>query len=102
PILLRVIDSLQESSFLFLFRNVKKKFPYDHAIPCQVLLEVTNVLEPILPNLFAYEFWRQLLLCQKLVMHPDDEHFFIITAVKNSNLTPVRQGFHAASKVSVI
>jgi hypothetical protein len=35
-------------------------------------------------------------------MHPDDEHLFIITAVKNSDLTPVRQAFHAAPEIIMI
>src|SRR5437868_14022623 len=68
----------------------------------QVLLEIADVFETLFPNLFAYEFWRQFLFCQEFGMHPDDEHFFIITAVKNSDLTPVRQAFHAAPEVIVI
>jgi len=35
-------------------------------------------------------------------MHPDDEHFFVITAIKNSNVSPVRQAFHAAPEIIVI
>src|SRR6476469_9134355 len=81
---------------------MKKEFSHYYSIPRQILLEIADVFEPLFPNPFAYEFWRQLLLCQEFGMDPYDEHFFIITAIKNSNVAPIRQVFHAAPEVIVI
>src|SRR5205807_5558331 len=98
----RIIDSLQESLSLFLLRNVEKKFPHDHAVPRLVLLEIANIFKPFFPNLFACQFGRQLLFRQKFGMHPDDEHFFVITAIKNSDVSTIWQAFHAAPEIIVI
>jgi len=35
-------------------------------------------------------------------MNPDDEHFFIVTAIKDSNLASIREVFHAAPEIIVI
>ena len=81
---------------------MKKEFSHRYAIPRQILLEIPDVFEPLFPNLFAYKFWRHLLLCQEFGMNPDDEHFFIVTAVKDSDVAAIRQVFHAPPEVIVI
>src|SRR4029453_10556123 len=81
---------------------MEKEFAHHYAVSRQILLEVTNVFEALFPNLFAYELWRQLLLCQKVRMNSDDEHLFIVTTIKNSNVTPIRQAFHAVPEIIMI
>ena len=81
---------------------MEKKFAHHHAISRQILLEVADVFETILPNVFAGQFWRQFLLCQKFGMHPDNEQFFVITAIKDSDVPPVWQTFHASPEIIVI
>src|ERR1700757_37316 len=81
---------------------MKEKFSHHHAISRQILFEVANVFETFLPDLFADQFWRQLLLRQEFRMHPDDEHFFVIAAIKNSDVSPVRKTFHASPEIIVV
>ena len=35
-------------------------------------------------------------------MHPDNEDFFVIAAIEDSNVTPVWQTFHAAPEIIVV
>ena len=81
---------------------MEKKFSHYDAIPRQILLEIADVFETLFPNIFTYEVWRQLLFRQKFGMDPDDKHLFIITAIENSDLTPVRQTFHAAPEIIMV
>jgi len=41
---------------------MEKEFPHDHAIAREVLFEITDVFEALLPNLLANKFWRQFLV----------------------------------------
>src|SRR4030095_11673107 len=81
---------------------MEKKFSYDHAISCEVLFEIADVFVAIFPNFFANQFWRQFLLRQKFGMHPDDEHLFVVTAIENSYLSPVRETFHAPPEIIMV
>src|SRR2546430_16144228 len=81
---------------------MQKKFSDDYAVSRQILLEIADVFETILPNFFANKLWRQFLFCQKFGMDSDDEHFFVVTAIEDSNVTPVWQTFHASPEIIVI
>src|SRR4029450_11331070 len=81
---------------------MEKEFPHDNTVPRQVSLEIAYVFETLFPNLFADQSWRQFLLRQKFGMHPDDEHLFIITTIKDSDLTTIRQALHASPEIIVV
>src|SRR5262249_44357879 len=81
---------------------VEKKFSNDYAIPRQILFKIADVFETMFPNLLTYEFWRQLLPRHEFRMHADDEHLFVVTAIKDSNVSAVRQTFHAPPEVIMI
>jgi hypothetical protein len=44
PVLLRMIESLEKTFFLFFLGNVEKEFSNDHAVARQVAVEITDVL----------------------------------------------------------
>src|SRR6266436_6475549 len=81
---------------------MEKEFSDDYDVPLQVFLDVANVFKTLFPNLFADKSWRQFLLRQKFGMHPNDEHLFIITAIKDSDVSPVRQTFHASPEIIMV
>jgi hypothetical protein len=81
---------------------VEKKFPHDHAVSRQILLEIANVFKTFFPNLLVYELRRHFLLREEFGMHPDDEHLFIVTAIKDSNVSPVGQAFHASPEIIMV
>ena len=81
---------------------MEEEFSYHDSVPRQILLEIADVFETLFPNVFAYESRRQLLFCQEFGMHPYHQHLLIVTAIKDANLTAIRQVFHAPPKIIVI
>jgi hypothetical protein len=39
----------------------------------------------MLPDTLSLVFWRQHLQIQNLLVDSDDQHFFVVGAIKNSN-----------------
>jgi hypothetical protein len=81
---------------------MKKEFSHGHAVAGQVLLKVANVLKTFFPDVFRDQFGGQLLLFEELGMHPYDQRFFVIAAIKNSYVPSIRQDLHAPPQIIVI
>src|SRR6266446_4800603 len=81
---------------------MEKEFPHDDAVPAEILFEIADVLETLGPDVFPNQLRRNSLLCQKAGMHTNDEHFFVVTAIEDSDLPAIRQAFHATPEIIVI
>ena len=64
PVLLGPLKPLQEAPLLFLTREVQDELEDDRPLPGEVILEMRDVRETLVPNLFANEFWGQRLPLQ--------------------------------------
>ena len=51
PILRRLVEARQKPPLLLLRRNVEKELADDRAVARQVLLEGSDILEPLLPDI---------------------------------------------------
>ena len=58
-----------------------------------MFLMIANGLIALLPDIFQLDAIGEFLSLEIFRMNPDDEHLFVITAVKNSNTTALRQAF---------
>src|SRR6476661_5929756 len=54
------------------------------------------------PNSLSYELRRELLFREKGRMHPDDQHFFVVAAIENANVSAIWQTLHAAPQIIVV
>ncbi len=69
----------------------------------QVIFPVANVFETLFPNIFVvFHRVRQLLALQNSGMYADDEHLFVMRAVKYADATPRWQHFLRAPEVIVV
>ena len=85
PVLLRCIDTSEQAALLLSLREVEEEFQDDDSIPDKVLLKVVYLVEAMLPDTLSLVFWRQHLQIQNLLVDSDDQHFFVVGAIKNSN-----------------
>jgi hypothetical protein len=51
---------------------LEKEFPHHHAIAREVLFEITDTFEALLPNLLANKFWRQFLVRKGFRVHTEN------------------------------
>ena len=65
-------------------------------------LERANVLETVVPDVFGHAFLRDFLPREKLRMHAHDERFLVITAIKNTDASALRERFHATPEIIMI
>src|SRR5215470_4348508 len=74
PVLLRLFKALHEALLLFLARHIQEEFQDDGSLSRQIVLEMRDVSEPLVPDPLSDERRRQLLAFQNLVMHAKDGH----------------------------
>jgi hypothetical protein len=70
---------------------VKKELQNLCPLSGDVVLEIRNVGEPLVPDALADESGRQLLPLQHLGMHPHDEDFFVVRTVKGADASALGQ-----------
>ena len=94
--LLRLVEALHKALLLFLARHVQEEFEDDHPLPGEVVLEVRDVGEALVPNALTYERRGQLLPSQNLLVHTNDEDLLIVGPVEYPDPPPFGETFRIA------
>src|ERR1700733_12543336 len=86
PILIRLINSLQEPLSLFFLRKMKEDFDRARAVMKQVAFQVDDGAISVFPEgVGVKQLFRKPLTAENLRMHPDDQHFLIIGTIKDAD-----------------
>jgi hypothetical protein len=57
---------------------VQEELEDQRAVACEIVLEVADVLESMLPDLLRDQTGRQLLAREQGLVHPHDQHLLVI------------------------
>jgi hypothetical protein len=87
---------------LFLAREVQEELENDRPPPGEVILEMRDVRETLFPNLFANQFWGQLLPLQDLLVHTHNENLFVVRPVEDADPSALGEAPHISSHKVVI
>src|SRR5208337_2974654 len=87
PVLIGLFEALHEALLLFLAREVEEELEDDRPLPGEVVLEVRDVGEALVPDAFAEERRGKLLPLQDLLVHPHDENLFVVRSVEDADLS---------------
>src|SRR4029453_9762435 len=103
PVLFGLFEPLEKPLFLFLFRDVQEELPDEHAVAREILLDVADVLESMLPQLFVVqERCRHFLSREELRVDSNDDHFLVIGAVEDANPAALRQHAETTPQAIVV
>src|SRR5262245_45090585 len=102
PVLLRILEPLEEALLLLLLRYVEEELADDDSVTSQIFLEVANVLVALLPNVLGDQLGGELLPRQQLVVNADDERLLIVAAVEDADAPALRQRLHRAPQEVMI
>src|SRR5665213_3021560 len=92
PVLVRLIDALQESLSLFMLRQVKKKLNDPGAATVEMFLQIHDGLIPVLPNCFLFDqLVRHSLALKNFRMDANDQHVLVIGTIENADSPAFRQ-----------
>src|ERR1035438_9171408 len=84
PVLVRLINALQESLSLFVLRKMEEELKYPGAVTVEVFLQVHDGAIALLPKSFCIlQLSRKPLTAENLRMHANDQYFFIIGTIEN-------------------
>jgi hypothetical protein len=87
PVLVRLINALEEPLSLLLFRQVKEEFDDLGAVTVEMLFQVHDGTISLPPDGFLVaQFFRKPLTAQNFRMHPNDEHFLVIGTIEDADL----------------
>src|SRR5208282_6752316 len=89
PVLLRPLKSLHEALLLFLPRDVQEELEDDRPLPGEVVLEMSDVGETLVPDSLADKLLGQLLPLKDLLMHAHDEDLFVVGPIENADPSPL-------------
>src|SRR5579859_1581068 len=81
---------------------MQKEFENDDAVACEISFESVNILEALFPNVLGDERGRELLGSKNLLVHANDEYFFVVGAVEDADFSTFRNGLVSAPEVIVI
>src|SRR5215470_14234553 len=81
---------------------MQEEFDNENAVAREVALEAANVLEALFPNVFGDKRCRKFLRSKNLLVHADNEDFFVIRAIEDADLAPFGNGFVSAPEIIVI
>src|SRR6516165_828535 len=73
PVLIRTVEACHEAFLLLVAREVQKELQNDGPLPREVVLEVSDVGEPLVPDALAHEAGGEPLLFQNVLVHAHDE-----------------------------
>src|SRR4030095_15895454 len=96
PVLGLVVQPQQEAPPLLRARDVQEEFSDGDAVPSQVLLEIPDLRESLLPDAVVNQFRREPLLLQDLRVHADDQRFLVVAAVEDADAAALGQALRAA------
>src|SRR5262245_2513123 len=85
------VEALHEALLLLLARHVQEELENDCPLPSEVILEVRNVGEPLIPDAFAHEPRGQLLLLQDRLMNAHNEDLLVVRSVEDPDPSALRQ-----------
>ena len=88
PILLGPLKTLHEALLLFLARHVQEELEDDRPLSGEVVLEMRDVGEALIPDALANERRGKLLPLQDLLMHAHDENLFVVRPVEDADPSP--------------
>src|ERR1039457_1411674 len=92
PVLVRMIDALEESLALFFLRKVEKYFDDPRSVAIQVALQVHDGAIALLPDGFRVaQLFRKPLAEENLRMHPHNQHLFVIGTIEDADLPAFRK-----------
>src|SRR5215472_9455321 len=91
PVLLRIVEALQEPLLLLCARYMQEELQDDSPLPGEVVLEVSDVGEPLVPNALAHQMGRKPLPLQDVLVHTHNENLLVIGPVEDSYPPTLRQ-----------
>ena len=81
---------------------MEEEFAHDDAVARHVFFDVSDVLEPLVPDRRRNQLGRQALGVQKLLVHAHGEHFLVIGAVEYADAPALGQVLHATPQEVVV
>src|SRR5215467_10321451 len=91
PVLLGSIEPLHKALLLFLARDLQKELEDNNSLTGEVVLEVCDIGEPLVPYPLPDKRLGQLLLPQDLLVHAHYQDFLVIRAVEDPDSPALRQ-----------
>ncbi len=92
PVLVRLVDALEEASPLFALREVEEDLDDPGSIAVEMLLQINDGTIPLLPNgPLIDQLVRKALAAKNFRVHPNDEDFLIVGSIEDADSPPFRQ-----------
>jgi hypothetical protein len=102
PVLLRLVDALEEAPLLLVARDVQEELADQHAVARQVAFECADVLVAVVPDILAEKLRWQLLGGQVFGVHLHGEHLLVVTAIEDADAPALGQVPQAAPQVVMV
>src|ERR1019366_7203716 len=103
PVLVRLINALEESLSLFFLRKVEEYFDGPRSVAIKVALQVHDGAIPLIPDgCLVAQLFRKPLAAENLRMHPNDQHFLVIGPVEYADPPAFRQTARRAPEKIVL
>ena len=91
PVLLGLVEALEEALALFVLRHVQEELADQHALPREVALVGVDVFEALAPDVLGDELRRQLLLGEDVLVDADDQRLLVVRAIEDADVAAARQ-----------
>src|SRR5215469_435962 len=82
PVLLGSIETLQKAFLLFLARHLEEELEDDDSLTSEVILEMLDIGEPLVPYALPDKRPGHLLLLQDVLVHAHNQDLLVIGAVE--------------------
>src|SRR5262249_61924629 len=102
PVLPRLVEALHEASLLLLARDVQKEFKDDRPLPREVVLEVRDVGEPLIPDSLADAPRRQPLPPEEFQVHAHDQDLLVVRTVEDADAPALGPALDVAPQEVVV
>jgi hypothetical protein len=103
PVLLRLINAIEESLSLLPLRQVKEELDDPGAVSVEMLLQVRDGAIPVLPKVVLIDqlIWKPLA-AENLRMHANHEHLLVVGTIEDADPPAFRQTAGRAPKKIVL
>src|SRR6267143_784792 len=81
---------------------MQEELNHSYAIPRKVALETIDIFKAVLPDMFRYQWLRQLFVFKNLTVDAHHQHLLIIGTVENADLASLRQAPRRSPKVVMV
>ena len=102
PVLLGVVDPLEEPPLLLLARDVQEELPDDDPVVAEVALVAPDVPVTVLPDVLRHELRGELGVSEEFGVHLHDEHVLVVGAVEDADASALGQLLVAAPEEVVV